>query len=143
MKKLLVIALVLAPVLMASADQQKIEPGQWQIVINLEMTGMPFQMPPQTVNHCIKPEDVRSPKDLVQLNQKNKDCQISNLKQTGSKVSWTMACKGAHGTGNGSGEITYAPDSYHGIVHMNLTDPRGTAHTMTEKFDARRTGACP
>ncbi|HEY7956455.1 MAG: DUF3617 domain-containing protein [Polyangia bacterium] len=143
MKKLLVVlaALLLIPVI-GYASQKLMMPGMWQVTVTVEMTGMPFKMPPQTASKCLKPEDVKDPKELIAQNQKNKDCQISNLKEVGNKVSWSMVCKGQHGAGSGTGEMIFSHDTYHGTIQMKLTDPNGQPHDMTEHVSGKRTGDC-
>lgn len=113
-----------------AADMMK--PGLWETATTMEMPGMPFQPPPQTVRHCYTAQEVREepvPKD--------DNCKVSDLKSAGNKVSWKVECKGEM-AGKGEGQITYQGDSaYEGWTRM-----QAQGMNMTMKYKARRLGEC-
>jgi len=113
-----------------AADLMK--PGLWEITTSMEMPGMPFQPPPQTVRHCYTPQEVRDepvPKD--------DNCKITDLKSSGGKVSWKLECKGEM-AGKGEGEIVYHGDSaYEGKTSMQVE-----GMTMTTRYRGKRLGEC-
>lgn len=108
------------------------KPGLWEITTTMEMPGMPYQPPPQTMRHCYTPQEVKQepvPKD--------KDCQVTELKSSGYKVNWKLECKGEM-AGKGEGEITYQGDSaYEGRTRMQTQ-----GMTMTTKYRGKRIGEC-
>jgi len=113
-----------------AADSMK--PGLWEITTSMEMPGMPFQPPPQTVRHCYTPQEVKE-----QPVPKDEQCKVTDLKSSGSKVSWKLECTG-EAAGKGEGEITYQGDSaYEGKSRMQTQ-----RMTMSMKYKARRLGDC-
>ena len=113
-----------------AADLMK--PGLWEITTSMEMPGMPFQSPPQTVRHCYTAQEVRDepvPKD--------DNCRLTDLKSSGGKVTWKLECKGEM-TGKGEGEIVYRGDSaYEGKTSMQVE-----GMTMTTSYRGKRLGEC-
>lgn len=124
-----VFALALSP-LAAVAEMMK--PGLWAITTSMEMPGMPYQAPPQTMHHCYTAQEVREepvPKD--------KNCKITELKSSGNKVTWKLECKGEM-AGKGEGEMVYQGDSaYEGKTKMQTQ-----GMTMTSKYKGKRLGDC-
>ena len=106
--------------------------GLWEMTVTMEMPGMPFQPPPQTMRHCYTAEEVKNepvPRDA--------DCKITELKSSGSKVSWKLECQGEM-AGKGEGEITYRGDSaYEGKSTMQTQ-----GMTMTSRYQGKRIGEC-
>ena len=121
---------ILVPPDAGAADTMK--PGLWEITTSMEMPGMPFQPPPQTMRHCYTAQEVKEepvPKDG--------NCKVSDLKSSGSKVSWRVECKGEM-AGKGEGQITYQGDSaYEGWTRM-----QSQGMNMAMKYKAKRLGEC-
>jgi hypothetical protein len=116
----------------ASAAAEQMKPGMWEITSTMEMPGMPFQPPAQTIRHCYTAQDVQQspvPSDS--------SCEVSSLKHIGNKVSWTVDCSGDM-KGSGKGEIVYQSDSaYSGT--MSITTE---GMSMKTKYKAKRIGNC-
>jgi hypothetical protein len=118
------------PVPAPAAEMMK--PGLWEITTSMEMPGMPYQAPPQTMRHCYTAQEVKEepvPKD--------NNCKITDLKSSGNKVSWKLECKGEM-AGKGEGEMVYLGDSaYEGKTKMQTQ-----GMTMTSKYKGKRLGDC-
>lgn len=128
----LLVGLVLALPSGAAAGGEFMRPGLWEITTTLEMPGMPFQPPPQTMRHCYTPQEVQN--DPVPMDS---SCEIRDLKTSGSKTTWAFVCKG-EAAGTGEGEIVYLGDSaYEGWSRMRVQ-----GMTMTTKYQGKRIGAC-
>ncbi|MCM2266090.1 MAG: DUF3617 domain-containing protein [Desulfuromonadales bacterium] len=113
-----------------AADAMK--PGLWEITTSVEMPGMPFQAPPQTMRHCYTAQEVKE-----QPVPKDEQCKVTDLKSSGSKVTWKVECKGEM-AGKGEGEIIYQGDSaYEGKTRMQTQ-----GMTMAMKYKAKRLGEC-
>jgi hypothetical protein len=84
-----------------------IKPGLWEITTTMVMPGMPFQSPPQTVRHCVTPQQA---KDVEKSLPINKDCKIIDLRSTAKKINWKAECTGEM-AGKGEGEVEYKGDS--------------------------------
>ena len=112
--------------------------GQWEITVQMEMPGMPMKLPATKVTQCLTKEDLADPGKSAPKGPKdmNSDCQTSDYKVDGNKVTWTMECKGKDAM-TGSGEIVFAADSYDGWMKMKTA---GTEMTMT--YTGQRLGDC-
>ena len=112
--------------------------GRWEIMTEMDMPGMPMKMPAMKTTQCITKEQASDPNQSVpQASQdKNNACKVSDYKVSGNTVTWTMKCEGKNPM-SGTGEITYATDSYDGWMKMTT----GTGN-MTMKYKAKRLGDC-
>jgi hypothetical protein len=124
----------IAAVLPATAADHPQKPGKWQTKVQMEMPGMPFKMPPVTVDVCLTEEDLNNPEKVVPRDAKQK-CTIGDYKVDGSKVSWTMDCPDQNMKGRG--EITYTDDSYTGAMKMTMGEQE-----MNMKYSGKWLGAC-
>jgi hypothetical protein len=131
MKKLAAVAVALLPFAALAADPG-MKPGLYAYTVKMEMPGMPFAMPPQQFQNCLKQEDVDGGKQFQ--DQRNKDCDVKNLKQSAGKASFDVACK--DGT-TGHADYTFGADSMAGKTVMNH---EGQAITMN--MTAKRSGDC-
>lgn len=107
-------------------------PGLWEITTSVEMPGMPYQPPPQTMRHCYTEQDVKEspvPKDDT--------CRITDLKTAGNKTTWKMECTG-EAASKGEGEMVYFGDSaYEGKNRMQMQ-----GMLMMTKYKGKRIGEC-
>jgi uncharacterized protein DUF3617 len=114
--------------------------GQWEVKMEMEMAGMPMQMPPMTSTQCITPDEAKDPnKSVPQMGRGGRgpqNCTVSDYKTEGNKVTWTMKCEGQQPM-TGTGEFLYAADAYTGTIKMQTG--RGD---MTMKYTGKRTGDC-
>jgi hypothetical protein len=118
------------PSLAPAAEMMK--PGLWEITIGMEIPGMPFQPPAQTMRQCYTAEDVKG--EPVPADE---NCQITNYKSSGNKVTWLVECTGAM-AGKGEGEIVFQGDSaYEGKATIQA---QGMA--MTTQYTGKRLGEC-
>ncbi|HSR35983.1 MAG TPA: DUF3617 family protein [Desulfurivibrionaceae bacterium] len=134
MNKRITVALLAGVLLFATVAGagQTMKPGLWEITSTMEMEGMPFQPPPQTVRHCYTEQEVRNepvPRDEL--------CKVIDLKTSGSKVTWKIECTG-EAAGKGEGELIHRGDSaYEGRTRMQT---QGTIMTM--RYKGNRLGDC-
>jgi hypothetical protein len=112
------------------------EEGNWEVTMKMEMVGMPFAMPPMTVNQCV------TKKDLVpDMSQRDENCIVKDQKVVGDTVSWKMECKGREGTMEGEGRIKYAGKTYDGEMQARMTRS-GQPMTVKYTMQGKHTGAC-
>src|SRR6185295_4011775 len=81
----------------ASLAQAPRQDGLWDVKMEMEMPGMPARMPPMTTTQCITPEQAKDPQKAVPQGRGgrgNQDCKVSDYKQAGNKVTWSMKCEG-------------------------------------------------
>ncbi len=128
------LAVLLAPIVAIAEDTGE----QWEVTTKMEMQGMPMAMPAMTNTVCL-PKKRQSDEDLVPRD-KNSDCKMSDVKQSGNKMSFKMACSGKNAM-TGEGEIEHNADNYRGKMHM-VGDMDGQQVDMTQNFSGKRIGTC-
>jgi hypothetical protein len=122
----------------ASAQNNPMRPGRWEVAVQMEMPGMPMAMPAMKNTRCITQQEIDSPnKGLPTGPEKNpNDCKVSDYKVSGSTVTWAMACTG-QASMTGTGELRFTGDAYDGLVKMTMDQ-----HQMTMKMSGKRLGDC-
>ena len=125
----------------ASFAEVNMQEGNWETTMEMKIEGMPVPMPPivSKVQQCI------TKKDLVpKTANKEQKCDIKSQKVLGNKVSWNMVCEDKNGTMESQGEITYAGNSYQGVVKTKTTtrDRPGKPMTSSMKMMGKRLGPC-
>ena len=108
--------------------------GYWELITTMDMPGMPMKIPPTKVNHCYSKEDVKDQKKTI---SRDKNCTVTDLKQSGNKVTWKMKCTGKN-AGDFSGETVYTGDAFDSTMNMQTH-----GRTMNMKVKAKRVGDCP
>jgi hypothetical protein len=114
-----------------SAPAQEMPGGLWEIKTKMDMPGMPPEMAAKmgshTMTHCVKPGE-RKWSEQRNPNDRDKQCEQTDMKVEGSKVSWKMKCK--DGT-TGEGTVTHnGKDAYK--MDMAMNSPRGNMKMITE-----------
>jgi hypothetical protein len=131
---------------LAHAEKAVMRPGKWEIKMQVDMAGMPHQMPPMTTTHCVTPEQASKPaKDIIdKMNQAQKsgeDCQVIEHDMSERSAHWVVECSGAQNI-KSNGEIFFDSDvAYHGVIKSNIETPQGSM-SMTQKVEGRRIGEC-
>jgi hypothetical protein len=133
----------IAPVLLVlafaadAAAQSPMRPGRWEVTMQMEMAGMPMQMPPMKTTPCITAEQLKDPNGALPSGAANPNaCKVSDQKTTSDSVSWKVACSGPEPM-TGSGEMKFTGDTYVGV--MKMTTAKGE---MTMKYAGKRLGDC-
>ena len=108
--------------------------GYWELITTTEMPGMPMEIPPTKIKHCYTKEDVKDQRKTIST---DKNCTITDFKQSGNKISWKMKCTGEN-SGVFSGETIFKTDAYDSTMKMQTQ-----GQTMNMKVKARRIGNCP
>jgi len=120
--------------------QGGMRPGRWETTVQMEMAGSPVQMPPMKQTRCVTPAEAKDP-SLLQSGPpggrggKN-DCKVSDQKMSGNTMSWKIACTSPDAM-TGTGEMTFADDSYTGTMKMNMAQG-----AMSMKMEGKRLGDC-
>ncbi len=107
--------------------------GLWEITSTMEMPGMSMKVPPSVVKHCYSKSEAQDTKKVI---AREKDCKVTDMKNIGNKVTWTMVCTGKS-AGTMTGETVFGKDSYSTVMHMKTQ-----GHAMTMKAKAKRLGDC-
>ena len=131
MKAVLLIATASLLSFAIGAPSQEMPGGLWEIKAKMDIPGMPPEMAGKlgnhTITHCIKPGE-RKWSEQRNPNEREKQCEQTDMKVDGNKVSWKMACK--DGT-TGEGTVTHnGKDSYK--MDMAMNSPRGNMKMQSE-----------
>jgi len=115
-----------------------LNPGEWQITAKTEMTGLPMQMPPQSVTftNCVTADQ-----PVPTQPQKQEQCKIFDVKTEGQAVSWSVECNADEGKMKGSGTIVYDGDTMTGEQKMNVS-AEGMNLTVVMHMSGKRLGPC-
>jgi hypothetical protein len=130
---------ILAAVALASplAAQAAMSPGLFEYTIKMNMPGAP-SMPTQSMQQCLTAKDVAGNKAFEMPANKDSDCQIKDLTQSGGQFSYKMACtkpQKLEGSAKGSHSATGM------TMDMTMT-MAGMPGPMTQSITARRVGDC-
>lgn len=131
-----------------------VEPGLWQsktVIQEMNMPGIPAQYAAQmkqriaehrndTDNHCIKPEDVKKPKE--DFFGADKSCRYDHFTMGGGKIDVAMVCHNEDSTQKMNVTGSYTPTSY--AIDTSMSGSGGGENGMSMKMhvDARRIGEC-
>ena len=118
----------------AGAD---IEPGNWEMTITMSVEGMPGAMAPITQTRCLTPEDARDPSRLVGAGA---GCEFSNKRDTGSELSFNVACRGQVPM-SGSGNVRYSAQNVDGTLELSA-DTGAQKIVTRSRVVGRRLGGC-
>ena len=127
------LATFLLPALVLAATPAMKE-GLWEMTTTTVMPGMPFQIPPVTVNHCYTREELKDQQNYAPKQDDN--CKMTESKLSGNKFTWKVVCTGKS-KGTGEGEIVYKGTSYEGKMTFNSEGMK-----MTSRYQAKRIGDC-
>jgi hypothetical protein len=131
-----------------------VQPGLWESKVTIhEMNfpGMPAQYLDKmkqsiaahqndTNKHCIKPEDVKRPKE--DFFGADKSCSYDHFTMGGGKIDVAMVCHREETTQNMNISGSYTPTSYSIDTNMTGSGGRDNGMTMTMHVDANRIGEC-
>jgi len=133
MKKIIVaiLSIMVLPATVFAANT--IRDGKWELITTMEMPGMPMKIPATKTEHCYTKEDVKDQKKTIST---DKNCTVTEFKQSGNKVTWKMKCTGEN-PGNFSGETFFKGESYDSTMKMETQ-----GQTMNMKVKAKRIGNC-
>ena len=143
MRTLLTVALLGLTALPAAAAAPVMQPGLYDISVQMVMKGMPMQMPVMTFRHCITAQDIIDG-NAYASSKNSQDCKISNLKQSGSTVSYDFACpmEGGGGLMVGHSSGTTHATGYDMLMSGRFVPAMEGMSEFNQKMSAKRLGAC-
>ena len=140
MKRLAVALVCVGSVAAIALAQGPRRDGEWEVKMEMNMPGLPANMPAMTSKQCITPAEAGDPQKAMPPQGRGgnaSDCKISDYKTDGNKVTWSMKCEGRQPM-TGTGEFVYMENAYTGTMIMDMQG-RGT---MTMKYTGKRLGDC-
>jgi hypothetical protein len=133
---------LLAAVLSAAAmaEPSNIRPGLWEITTEMDMPGMPVQMPPQTTRHCYTAADLAEAENAIPQAAEG-HCTVTDYRVEGDTATWAMQCSGDTPM-QATGSMTSSAERYSGEMQSVMQGPGGQMR-MTTRWHGRRIGDCP
>jgi len=140
--KLFLAAATIAASALPALAADLIHAGKWDYQIDMTMKGPRDFSNSMHQTQCIKPEDAKDPKKLMEENNKRNNCKVTKWDMSGNKASYAMECSTPQGKMTSTGETTYAGDSYE--THMKMDMSGGEAGKMSIEYHikAKRLGDC-
>ena len=137
MKKIMIGLVVLLSMLWAVGAWAQFKDGLWEITSQVEIKGMPQQMPPNTFRQCI------TQNDPVPKNQdKNYECKTTSQKIVGNTINYTAECKGPEGLLLTSGKNTYTGSMMDGSATTRFKMKGQPEMQMNSKMKGKYIGTC-
>lgn len=138
MMRSLVFVLCVAASGPAGAQQQGMEPGEWELTTTISSPMMP-QPQTATVRHCINAEDIAEPSRWMGGRPPGSDCKLTPLERDAKGASWEMSCPASGFQGRGRARFTAGMmDS-----EMQMSGMQdGKKFEMQTKTRGRRLGPC-
>ena len=142
MKSSLLVLLFAAAAPTAFAADSPMKPGLWEISVQMQMSGAPYQVPPRTLRQCITPQQLGAnggvPKPQM---PPNSQCKMASFHHDGNTTDWSMVCSGQM-QAHGEGSMTYdSATAYHGTMNMSM-DMAGHQTVMKQSMSGKRIGDC-
>ena len=119
----------------------EVQPGNWEVSATTQVPGSDKPMAMKPVTRCVTADDAKDPTRL--LGQSARQCEFSNRRDTGSTLSFDVACKGQVPM-KGSGAVRYGNDSFEGNLDLTAEGVviGGQALVMKSRISGRRLGPC-
>ena len=125
----------------AIAQQPSIKDGLWEVTTTMDISGAPGgARPPQTMQHCVTPQEAKDPANIGRNMDKSGQCQMVDHKVSGNTATWKLVCKG-EGAMSGTGTATYGGTTY---TMTSTTTMMQGGQTMTMKVNqsGKHIGPC-
>lgn len=133
------IAIAIAAGCAGAAWGFSIEPGLWKTTTTMTSPMMP-QGKTETRTKCVTKEEAAQD-FLATLSDKDSACTVTDRKESGDTLEFTMSCPSKMGAATAKGSFTSKGDTGSGKMEMTM-NVQGTAMTFTQRFDAQRVGPC-
>ena len=124
--------------LLIGSAHARVEPGNWEFSVESPLQGNSGG--PVTRQRCISPEEAGDPQKVLAEARGKNDCQLSNLKDSGTEYSFDVECK-ARIPLKGSGAVRYTPRSLDGEIDL-VGEAQGLRLKTRSFVSGRRLGPC-
>ncbi|MCL2659489.1 MAG: DUF3617 domain-containing protein [Acidobacteriaceae bacterium] len=134
-------------VLAQTASAPPVKMGLWETT---SVTKIQLNLPPEVLQQlqgknlpgmgpttvktqtCMTAESWRDSLTKAQQQQKNQDCQVTNLKQDSSSMSADIVCTGK-ASAKGHMQFTFqSPEKWQGTMHMEMSDGKNPQPTIMD-----------
>lgn len=136
------LALLAAATLPATAAAAALQPGLYEISLQLVMRGTPLQLPVRVVQQCVTPREIVNGSAYA-ASETGLPCTVSRLQQYGDKVNYHFTCPTAGGgrmVGQAHGTRHVA--GYDILMSGRFVPSMEGMSEFTQKIRATRIGGC-
>lgn len=137
-KTMITVVVLLLSMFWAVGAWAQLKDGLWEITTQVQMKGMPQQMPPTTFRQCISKSD-----PVPKSQDKSYECKTTSQKMSGNTVSYAVECKGKEGVMATTGKNTYTGSTMDGSATTSFKMQGQPAMQMDSKMTGKYIGACP
>ena len=142
MRTLLIAGLISLTSHPAAAAAPTLQPGLYEISVEMVLKGMPMQMPVSTFRHCISAQDIIDGGAYASSENSN-DCRVSNFRQTANTLSYDFSCTlPGSGTMSGRASGTQHAAGYAIMMNGSFDPPQEGMREFGQKLRAKRLGGC-
>lgn len=124
----------------ASAGVSRIEAGEYEVAVRLELPHVEDSSAQKTATICVTSASDNANHGLTVLSENNPlaTCPISNVRENGDTLTFDIKCPGGNAA-IASAKYSLKGHLFHGRITMKMG---GKNMTMTETQVGRRIGAC-
>ena len=126
-------------VLVTSAAQAGVEPGNWDFSIESPLQTN-ANSGPVVKQRCLTAEEAADPQKVLAEARGSDKCQLSNVRDSGSDYKFDVACTGRVPI-HGSGTVRYTPTTLDGEVDL-IGETQGLRLKTRSFVSGRRLGPC-
>jgi hypothetical protein len=125
---------------LAETTLPDIKEGLWELTFKSDIAAIPTPMPSVSYSseQCLSKQSAGDPQTLLQ----NKTCEILNLNQQASQITWEMRCNQQGIQMTGDGKVNYSYESFNGIFNMNRQGGGAAGMKIITQTSGRYLGAC-
>ena len=125
-------------VLIASAAQAGVEPGNWEFSLESPLQGNANG--PAVKQRCLTAEEASDPQKVLAEARGSDKCQLSNVRDSGADYKFDIACK-ARVPVTGSGTVRYTASTIDGAIDL-VGETQGLRLKTRSFVSGRRLGPC-
>lgn len=135
------LALLILAALPAAAAAAALQPGLYEISLQLVMRDTPLQLPARTLHPCLTPREIVNGSAYA-VSETGQFCTVSRLQQVGDRVNYHFTCPMAGGRmvgrASGSGHAT----GYDILMSGRYVPAMEGMREFSQTIRARRIGDC-
>jgi hypothetical protein len=124
--------------LMGGTAHAAIEPGNWEFSLESPLQGNANG--PSVKQRCLTPEEASDPAKVLAEARGSQDCQLSNLRDSGSDYKFDLECTGRMAV-RGSGNVRYTPRTLDGEIDL-VAEKQGLRLKTRSFVSGRYLGPC-
>jgi len=136
------LVLLAAAVLPAAAAAATLQPGLYEISLQLVMRGTPLQLPARMLHACLTPREIVNGSAYA-VSETGQFCTVSRLQQVGEQVNFHFVCATAGGGRMvGQAHGTHVATGYDILMSGRYVPAMQGMSEFTQKIRASRIGGC-